>query len=62
MLTRDVAAITMDLDNIERIEFEALGGADNIVVNDLSRTDVQQVEIDLAATPAAARVTARPTP
>jgi Ca2+-binding RTX toxin-like protein len=51
VLTRDIAAITMDLDNIERIAFEALGGADNIAVNDLSKTDVQQVEIDLSATP-----------
>ena len=51
LLTRDIAAITMDLDNIERIAFEALGGSDNIVVNDLSKTDVQQVEIDLSATP-----------
>ena len=48
--TRNVATITMDLDNIERIQFEALGGVDNIVVNDLSRTDVQQVAIDLSAT------------
>ena len=48
--TRDVANITMDLDNVERIAFAALGGADNIVVNDLSKTDVQQVDIDLSAT------------
>jgi Ca2+-binding RTX toxin-like protein len=48
---RDVAAITMDLDNIERIQFEALGGADNIVINDLSKSEVQQVAIDLSATP-----------
>ena len=49
--TRDVAAITMDLDNIERIQFEALGGADNVVINDLSKTDVQQVDVDLALQP-----------
>jgi Ca2+-binding RTX toxin-like protein len=46
---RDVASITMDLDDTERIEFRALGGADNVVVNDLSGTDVTQVETDLAA-------------
>src|SRR5262245_6979777 len=51
LFTRDVANITMDLDNIERIQFEALGGADKIVVNDLSKTDVQEVDIDLSATP-----------
>jgi len=45
--TRDVAAITMDLSGIERIEFKALGGADTIHVQDLSGTDVKQVAIDL---------------
>lgn len=45
---RDVAAVTMDLNNIERIDFAALGGTDRIVVNDLSRTDVQEVSINLA--------------
>ena len=37
---RDVANVTMDLDDVERIDFHALGGADNIVVGDLSGTDV----------------------
>jgi len=45
---RDVATVTMDLDNVERIQFEALGGADKIVVNDLTGTDVKQVDINLA--------------
>jgi Ca2+-binding RTX toxin-like protein len=44
---RDVASIAMDLNDIERIEFNALGGADNVVVNNLSGTDVKQVAIDL---------------
>jgi Ca2+-binding RTX toxin-like protein len=47
LFTRDVANITMDLDNVEHIEFRALGGADNINVGDLSGTDVTRVEIDL---------------
>src|SRR5262245_26688250 len=47
LFTRDVAAITMDLDGIERIQFHALGSADNITVNDLTGTDVKQVAIDL---------------
>ncbi len=46
---RDVAAVTMDLDDVERIDFNALGGADNIVVKDLSSTDVEEVNLDLAA-------------
>jgi len=46
---RDIANVTMDLNDVERIEFHALGGADNIAVNDLSGTDVTEVAIDLAA-------------
>jgi Ca2+-binding RTX toxin-like protein len=46
---RDVASITMDLNDTEKVFFQALGGADNVVVNDLSGTDVTQVETDLAA-------------
>ncbi len=46
---RNVGSITMDLDDVERIDFRALGGADNIVVNDLSGTDVTEVNIDLGA-------------
>ena len=45
---RDVATITMDVDDTEKVFFQALGGADNIVVNDLRGTDVVQVENDLA--------------
>ncbi len=50
LFTRNVANVTMDLNDVERIEFNALGGADNIVVNDLSGTDVTDVDINLAAT------------
>jgi Ca2+-binding RTX toxin-like protein len=46
---RDVANITMDLNGTETIDFNARGGADNIVVNDLSGTDVIRVKIDLAS-------------
>jgi len=48
--TRDVANIVMDLDNVEQIQFNALGGADKITVNNLAATDVKQVSINLAAT------------
>jgi Ca2+-binding RTX toxin-like protein len=47
LFTRDVASITMDLDDIESIEFRALGGADNIVVGDLSGTDLSRLDLDL---------------
>jgi Ca2+-binding RTX toxin-like protein len=46
---RDIANIVMDLDDIEQIELNALAGTDNIVVNDLSGTDVDLVKINLAA-------------
>ncbi|MGH8666902.1 MAG: beta strand repeat-containing protein, partial [Burkholderiales bacterium] len=46
---RNIANVTMDLDDVESIDFNALGGADTIVVNDMSGTDVTEVNIDLAA-------------
>ncbi len=51
LFTRDVANITMDLNGIDRIQFNALGGADKITVGDLSGTDVKQVAVDLSAQP-----------
>src|SRR6516225_1418396 len=50
-LTRDVGNITVDLNGVERIQINALGGADTVTVNDLTGTDVKQVAIDLAGTP-----------
>jgi Ca2+-binding RTX toxin-like protein len=44
---RNIANVTMDLDDIEGIEFRALGGADNVVVGDLTGTDVTRVDLDL---------------
>ena len=44
---RDVANVTMDLDDLEDIEYRALGGADNVSVGDLSGTDVLRVDGDL---------------
>ncbi|CAG0944615.1 Mannuronan C5-epimerase AlgE5 [Gammaproteobacteria bacterium] len=49
LFTRDVANVVMDLNDVEQIDFRALGGADTIVVQDLSGTAVQRVRIDLAA-------------
>jgi hypothetical protein len=49
-LFRDVAAVTMDLNGLERLELNALGGADTITVNDLTGTDLKATAIDLAAT------------
>jgi Ca2+-binding RTX toxin-like protein len=49
--TRDIANVTMDLNGVERINFTARGGADNITVNDLAGTDVTEVDVDLTAIP-----------
>jgi Ca2+-binding RTX toxin-like protein len=49
--TRDVANITMDLNGVEGIDFNALGGADTVTVNDLTGTDVTSVNLDLASPP-----------
>ncbi len=47
---RTQGAITMDTAGVERVDFNALGGADLVTVNDLSGTDVSDVRLDLAGT------------
>jgi Ca2+-binding RTX toxin-like protein len=42
--------VTMDTDGVETVDFNALGGTDNVTVNDLSGTDVRKTNIDLAGT------------
>jgi len=52
LFARDPGNITMDLNGVERIDFNALGGADTITVNDLTGTDVSEINLDLGATAA----------
>jgi Ca2+-binding RTX toxin-like protein len=47
--TRNLGNIVMDLNDVEKIEVNALGGVDTITVNDLTGTDVTEVDIDLGA-------------
>lgn len=47
-LARDIGGVVMDVDGVETVNIAALGGADTITVNDLSRTAATQVNIDLA--------------
>ena len=47
---RSPANITMDTHGVEQVDFNALGGADTVTVNDLTRTDVKSVNVDLAGT------------
>ena len=44
---RNLGNITMDTDEVERVDLNTLGGADNAVVNDLTGTDVTLASIDL---------------
>ena len=44
---RNIATVTMDLNDTEAITFNALGGADTVVVNDLSGTDVVEINLNL---------------
>ena len=59
--TRDIANIVMDTNDVEHVNFHALGGADTITVNDLTGTDVTDTTIDLEAPPAPEPATAPPT-
>src|SRR5215218_7584126 len=47
---RTQGTITMDTNDVETVDFNALGGADTVIVNDLAGTDVKTVNTDLAAT------------
>jgi hypothetical protein len=47
---RNPVNITMDTHGVERVDFNALGGADAVTVNDLTGTDVKSVNLDLAGT------------
>src|SRR5439155_6980930 len=50
---RDLGNITMNVNDVEAVQFNALGGADNITVHNLAATDVKQVSLDLEGSPAA---------
>src|SRR5262249_9836537 len=47
-LTRDVGNVRMDLDAVDGIELNARGGADAVVVNDLTGTGLINVRVDLS--------------
>jgi Ca2+-binding RTX toxin-like protein len=49
-LFRDVGNVTMDLNGVETVHFDALGGVDNVTVSDMTGTGVKKVEVDLAGT------------
>ncbi len=47
--TRNIANIVMDLSAVEAIDLAALGGADVITVNDLTGTELTQLNVDLSS-------------
>ena len=50
LFTRNLANIVMDFDDMEVIDLNALGGTDTAIVNDLSGTDLVEINTNLAAT------------
>ena len=49
LFTRNLGNIVMDLDDVEVIDVRALGGTDTVTVNDVGGTDLERVDVDLAA-------------
>ena len=48
-VTRNIAGVTLDVNDVESSFFRLLGGADQITVGDLSGTDLKLSDLDLAA-------------
>jgi Ca2+-binding RTX toxin-like protein len=46
---RDVAAVRMDMNEVENFHYNALGSADSVTINDLSGTDLRQASVDLSS-------------
>lgn len=50
LLSRNVGNVVMDLNDVERIELQALAGVDTISIGDVAGTDLKLVAVDLAGT------------
>jgi Ca2+-binding RTX toxin-like protein len=48
-LTRDVAAVGIDTNDVEAVDLHTLGGSDSFTAGDLTGTDLVDVDVDLAA-------------
>jgi hypothetical protein len=44
---RDAGNISMDMDNVEKLDLTALGGIDTVTVEDMSGTDFRKADVDL---------------
>jgi RTX calcium-binding nonapeptide repeat (4 copies) len=49
LFTRNLGTIVMDLNEVETIDVRALGGTDTVTVTDVTGTDLERVDVDLAA-------------
>jgi hypothetical protein len=47
--TRNLGGIVMDLNDVEAIDVNALGGTDSVTIANMSGTDLRRVNVDLAA-------------
>jgi hypothetical protein len=48
LFLRNVANIRMDMNGVERLDLDALGGADTVTINDMSGTDFIRADVDLS--------------
>jgi Ca2+-binding RTX toxin-like protein len=48
---RNIGIVTMDMDDVEQLDLQALGGTDIVNVSDLSGTDLAELNVDLAGVP-----------
>ena len=49
-VTRDLGSITMDINDVERLDLNALSGTDVVTIGDLAGTDLVTINIALAST------------
>ena len=49
LFLRDLGNIRMDMDDVEQLDLTALGGADTVTVDDMTRTDLRRADVALAA-------------
>ena len=50
LFTRNLGTIVMDLNDVESTDLNALGNTDQVIVNDLSGTDLVELNVNLAGT------------
>ncbi len=48
LFLRDVGNIRMDMRGVERLDLTALGGADRVTIDDMTRTDFRKADVDLS--------------